>query len=504
MRRRDLLFAGAASIALWHARFPEAQALGKATPFSPQTVRQLARELSQKPYHPPDTTLPPELKDLTYDQYRTIRFLPDHAWWRADRLPFQVELFHRGFFFVNRVEILEVDKGEARRILYSPSMFSFGDVKLPSANTDLGFAGFRLHYPINRPDYCDEFAVFLGATYFRAVGKGQGYGLSARGLAINTGDPKGEEFPVFTSFWIERPPPNANSIVVHGLLDSPSTTGAYRFTIRPGQETTFDVEPVLYPRTEIAEAGIAPLTTMFLFDANDRKNVDDYRSAVHDSDGLAIHNGRDERLWRQLNNPTDLQISSFTDTNPRGFGFIQRQRDFRAYEDLESHYERRPSLWVEPIGDWGEGEVRLIEIPSKEEIHDNMVGLWRPRSPLEAKAEHSFTYRLHWKADDSHDFPLARFSKTRVGEGPDDSRLFVLDLIGDKLKEATPPESVRGQVSANKGKVDHVISQPNIETGGWRLSFQLAPEKEKLVELRAQLMRNDEPLSEVWLYRWTP
>jgi glucans biosynthesis protein len=201
MRRRDLLFAGAASIALWHARFPaEAQALGKATPFSPQTVRQLARELSQKPYHPPDTTLPPELKDLTYDQYRTIRFLPDHAWWRADRLPFQVELFHRGFFFVNRVEILEVDKGEARRILYSPSMFSFGDVKLPSANTDLGFAGFRLHYPINRPDYCDEFAVFLGATYFRAVGKGQGYGLSARGLAINTGDPKGEEFPVFTSF----------------------------------------------------------------------------------------------------------------------------------------------------------------------------------------------------------------------------------------------------------------------------------------------------------------
>jgi glucans biosynthesis protein len=415
-----------------------------------------------------------------------------------------VELFHRGFFFVNRVEILEVDKGEARRILYSPSMFSFGDVKLPSANTDLGFAGFRLHYPINRPDYCDEFAVFLGATYFRAVGKGQGYGLSARGLAINTGDPKGEEFPVFTSFWIERPPPNANSIVVHGLLDSPSTTGAYRFTIRPGQETTFDVEPVLYPRTEIAEAGIAPLTTMFLFDANDRKNVDDYRSAVHDSDGLAIHNGRDERLWRQLNNPTDLQISSFTDTNPRGFGFIQRQRDFRAYEDLESHSERRPSLWVEPIGDWGEGEVRLIEIPSKEEIHDNMVGLWRPRSPLEAKAEHSFTYRLHWKADDSHDFPLARFSKTRVGEGPDDSRLFVLDLIGDKLKEATPPESVRGQVSANKGKIDHVISQPNIETGGWRLSFQLAPEKEKLVELRAQLMRNDEPLSEVWLYRWTP
>ena len=312
--------------------------------------------------------------------------MPDHALWRNDRLPFQVEFFHRGFFFDKRVDIFEVDQGQARRIAYSPSMFSFGDLKSPDANTDLGFAGFRLHYPINRPDYFDEFAVFLGATYFRAVAKGQGYGLSARGLAINTGDPKGEEFPAFTSFWIERPQPNATSIVVHALLESPSTTGAYRFTIRPGQETTFDVEPVLFPRTDIAQAGIAPLTSMFLFDANDRKNVDDYRSAVHDSDGLAIHNGRDERLWRQLNNPSDLQISSFGDTNPRGFGLMQRQKSFGAYEDLESHFERRPSLWVEPIGDWGEGEVRLVEIPTKEEFTTTLLGygsrvwLWQPRA----------------------------------------------------------------------------------------------------------------------------
>jgi periplasmic glucans biosynthesis protein len=271
------------------------------------------------------------------------------------------------------------------------------------------------------------------------------------------------------------------------------------FTIRPGQETTFDVEPVLYPRTEISQAGIAPLTSMFLFDANDRNKIDDYRSAVHDSDGLAVHNGRDEHVWRPLTNPIDLQISSFGDTNPRGFGLIQRQRDFHTYEDLESHYERRPSLWVEPIGDWGEGEVRLVEIPSREEIHDNIVALWLPRVPLVAKGEHSFTYRLRWKSDDARAFPLARFAKTRVGAGPEGNRLFVLDLTG-----ATPPESVRGQVSANKGRIDHVVAQPNSENGGWRLSFQLAPEKESLVELRAQLFRNDEALSEVWLYRWTP
>ncbi len=510
MYRRDLLFVGAAwafGFGSSNAQTPASAAAvpdATSTPFNTQTVRQRARELAQKPYRPPDSTLPSELKDLTYDQYRAIRFLPEQAWWRTDQLPFQVQFFHRGFYYGNRIEIFEVDQGQARRIVYSPAMFSFGSVKPPDANSDLGFAGFRLHYPINRPDYYDEFAVFLGATYFRAIAKGQGYGLSARGLTINTGDPKGEEFPIFTSFWIERPQPKTTSIVVHALLDSPSTTGAYRFTIRPGQETIFDVEPVLYPRSDISQPGIAPLTSMFLFDANDRNRIDDYRSAVHDSDGLAVHNGRDEHLWRQLTNPIDLQISAFGDTNPRGFGLIQRQRDFRAYEDLESHYERRPTLWVEPIGDWGEGEVRLVEIPSKEEIHDNVVALWLPRVPLVAKGEHSFTYRLHWKADDSRDFALARFIKTRVGAAQEGNRLFILDLAGDKLKEATPAESVRGQVSANKGRIDHVVAQPNSETGGWRLSFQLAPEKETLVELRAQLLRNDEALSEVWLYRWTP
>jgi periplasmic glucans biosynthesis protein len=471
------------------------------TPFNNLTVRQLARDLAQKPYRGPASKLPPEIKDLSYDQYRAIRFLPERAWWRADHLPFEIQFFHRGFFYTDRVDLFEVDQGRVREIPYSPSLFSFGDVKPPDPNADIGFAGFRLHYPINRPDYYDEVAVFLGASYFRAVAKGQGYGLSARGLAINTAEAKGEEFPVFKSFWIERPQPQATSVVVHALLDSPSTTGAYRFTIRPGQETIFDVEPVLYPRVDIASVGIAPATSMFFFDANSRKNIDDYRPAVHDSDGLAIHNGRDEQLWRPLANPTDLQISSFADTNPRGFGLIQRQRDFRTYQDLEARYERRPSLWVEPIGDWGEGEIRLVEIPSKEEIHDNIVSFWRPKTALAAKGEHTFTYRLHWGSGPPA--PLAQIVKTRIGAGPNGTRLFVLDLAGDGLKEA-PAESIRGLVSANKGRIDHVVTQPNPETGGWRLSFELAFEKEPLIELRAQLLRGDDPLSEVWLYRWTP
>lgn len=508
MRRRDVVLAGLTLPLLGRLGGDPPSSLAAAATgdaaFDPVMVRQLARDLAQKDYKPPDTTLPPELKDLSYDRYRKIRFLPERALWRADHLPFEVQFFHRGFFFSNRVDLYQVEKGKSRRIAYSSSLFSFEEVTPPDPKVDIGFAGFRIHAPINRPDYDDEVAVFLGASYFRAVAKGEVYGLSARGLSINTGDPQGEEFPAFKSFWIERPQQNTNSIVVHALLDSPSAAAAFRFTIRPGETTVFDVEAALYPRAEITNPGLATLTSMFLFDASNRQGVDDFRPAVHDSDGLAIHNGRDELLWRPLANPKELQVSAFTDTNPRGFGLLQRRRDFHAYEDLEAHYEKRPSVWVEPIGDWGDGEIRLVEIPSREEIHDNIVGFWRTRDPLRAKGEYTFTYRLHWGPVDQRPTPLAKVTNTRAGAGPDaDTRLFVLDIEGDKLKDAIPPDKVRGAVWASKGKIDHVVTQPNPVTGGWRLSFELAPQKEPLVELRAQLMRDDQPLSEVWLYRWT-
>src|SRR5436190_17362210 len=233
-------------------------------------------------------------------------------------------------------------------------MFSFGDQPVPDIKTNLGFAGFRIHGPINRPDYYDEIGVFLGASYFRAVAKGLSYGLSARGLSLNTADPKGEEFPNFRTFWVERPAKGASSIVVHALLDSESAAAAYRFTIRPGETTVFDVEMVIYPRVNLDHVGLAPMTSMFFFGPNDRTEVDDFRPSVHDSDGLAIQNGTNEELWRPLHNPRDLQISTFADLNPHGFGLMQRQKDFFAYQDIESGFEKRPSLWAEPIGDWGE------------------------------------------------------------------------------------------------------------------------------------------------------
>jgi periplasmic glucans biosynthesis protein len=501
-RRRFLQAAATLPLVPSHSGGLIAPARADTAPFDRSIVRQLARDAASKPYKAPDTRLPDQFKNLDYDHYRQIRFLPERALWRGENLPFEVQFFHRGFFYAPRVDIYEVNNGQASKIAYRRDDFSFGSNTPPDLQIDLGFAGFRLHAPINRPDYYDEVCVFLGASYFRAVAKGEIYGLSARGLAINTGEAKGEEFPLFKAFWIEKPASNVNSIVVHALLDSESTTAAYRFTIRPGETTVFDVEMAIYPRIDLDHAGLAPMTSMFFFGPNDRHNVDDFRPAVHDSDGMAIYNGRGEELWRPLANPRDLQISTFSDLNPRGYGLMQRQKNFSGYQDLESSFEKRPSLWAEPIGDWGEGSVQLIEIPTQEEIHDNIAGFWRPKNPLQAKGEHTFTYRLHWGPGGPKVSPLARFSRTGVGAKGEYTRIFVLDLIGDRLK-SIDPNSVRGNVSAEKAEIKNIVTQPNPAIGGWRLSFELSV-KDKPIELRASLMQGNEALSEVWVYRWAP
>ncbi|HEX5325913.1 MAG TPA: glucan biosynthesis protein G [Acetobacteraceae bacterium] len=503
MHRRELLAAGATAFVL-PTLAARAQQHDDAAPFDAGRVRTMARELAAQPYKAPDTSLPDTLKDLDYQAYRAIRFNPAHALWRGAGLNFTVEFFHRGFLFKDRVDIYEVVDGRATPIHYSPDLFSFGKTKPPPANADIGFAGFRIHSPMNRPDYYDEVCAFQGASYFRAVAKGQGYGLSARGLAIKTGSPGGEEFPVFKTFWIERPPKGSSSIVVHALLDSPSGAGAYRFTIRPGQETLFDTEMALYPRNDIAEAGIAPGTSMFFFDANNRAGYDDYRAAVHDSNGLLLRTGHDEQIWRPLTNPRTLQISSFVDTNSRGFGLMQRKRDFVDYQDLEAHYEKRPSLWVEPIGDWGSGAVELVEIPSTREINDNIVAFWRPHDPLKAKREYLMNYRLHWCWSVPGETKVAKIAQTRCGLSWDQkNRLFVIDAVGPALNALAAGTAPTLDSGSDGGKLQNTVVEPNPELKGWRISLQLAPEGKKLVEMHARLMDGDKPLTETWIYRWT-
>ena len=394
----------------------------------------------------------------------------------------------------------EVVDGRSSPVRYSPDMFSFGSAPKPT-NEDLGFAGFRLHAPLNRPDYFDEVGAFLGASYFRAVARGLGYGLSARGLSIKTADPAGEEFPYFKTFWLERPKPGSRlePITVHALLDSQSAAAAFRFVIMPGTDTVFETHVTLIPRVDLDQAGVAPLTSMFLLDGNERNRVQDWRPAVHDSDGLLMLSGRGETLWRQLVNPTRLQVSSFADHAPKGFGLQQRKRVFAGYEDLESRYELRPCTWIEPIGDWGDGAIWLVEIPSDKEVNDNIVAFWRPKAKLQAGISYDYAYKLHWCAAPPLKTPPAPFTNTMVGPGGDAStRQFVLDIA--PLRKGAQPKL---DVTSNKGELRHLSSELNAADGGWRISFELAPGNETVVELHARLMDGTTPLTETWLYRWT-
>jgi periplasmic glucans biosynthesis protein len=513
VRRRDFLKAlSALSVAAWLPAIGclggalEAAVATDARPFSPADVLKQARALAAEKFVQPKADLPKAFQELSYDQYRDIRFKRERAIWSSEGLLFQVELLHRGLLFTHPVAIYIVADGQARRVAYSPDLFTFGPgVSPPSDRSIADFSGFRLRAPINRPGDFDEFAAFQGASYFRAAAKGQGYGLSARGLSLNTGAAEGEEFPFFRAFWIERPAPEANALVVHALLDSDSTTGAYRLTIRPGDPTVMDVEMTLYPRVELKQAGLAPLTSMFFFGPHDRAGIDDFRPAVHDSDGLAIWNGRGEWLWRPLTNPETLQVSAFIDNNPRGFGLLQRHRAFADYQDLEARYERRPSLWVEAIGVWGSGVVQLIEIPSKSEANDNMVAFWRPSQPLAAQSEYRFTYRLHWCWTAPAVPTRAMTADTRVGAGPEKgTRRFLIDFVGGRLGELKPDAPVEPALTASAGDVQHLVAQPNPATNGWRVSFVLAPGNANVSELRCTLKLGDELLSEVWSYRWTP
>jgi glucans biosynthesis protein len=387
-------------------------------------------------------------------------------------------------------------------------MFVFGErVPRPLPDTDIGFSGIRLLHPINRPDKFDEIAVFQGASYFRSLGRDQTYGLSARGLALKTGSQEGEEFPVFRRFWIEKPASDGATIVVHALLDSESVAGAFRFSIRPGVATVMDVEAVLFPLVELARVGLAPGTSMFFFGPNGRHNVDDYRPEVHDSDGVLMVNGRSEILWRPLANPSRLQISAFLDSGPRGFGLIQRNRDFGSYQDVEAAYERRTSLWVEPIGDWGRGAVALIEIPSESEIHDNIVAYWAPREPIAARSEFSFAYRLYWCQEAPLPGNIVRVVATRSGRAtlrePSPIRLFVVDYGAADPSPADEAIDPTATVSASAGNIDKVVVVRHPGTNGWRLTFQLDPEDAELIELRASLEFPDRRPAEIWVYRWT-
>lgn len=484
---------------------------GSAWAFNFEDVAAQAKTLAASPYKRPRSELPKSLQDLNYDQYRDIRFNPDKAYWRDAKLPFELAFFHPGRIFDTPVRINEVAGKAVRPIKFDPQAFNYGANKInPKDLTGLDFAGFRVHYPVNTPKYKDEVLVFLGASYFRAVGKDQRYGLSARGLALDTALNSGEEFPLFTEFWIERPEPGAKELVIYALLNSRRMTGAYRFLLRPGVDTAIDVKSRLFARENITKVGLAPLTSMFFSGENQRSPQEDYRPEVHDSDGLSVQSGTGEWIWRPLSNPKKLLVTSYALSNPGGFGLMQRDREYTSYEDLESRFELRPSGWVEPKGKWGSGRVELVQIPTPDETNDNIVAYWVPDAPPKPGAPFDFEYRMLWQKDKERKPPMAWVTQTRRGQGyprrTDDSITLSVDFEGPslaKLPADAKPEAVIS-VDSN-GKLLETNTIHNDVTGGWRMTMRMSRnDTSKPVELRGFLRNNNLTLSETWSYILSP
>ena len=459
-----------------------------------------------------------EWRDLTYDEYRALSFDTDKSVWSDTDRAFQMDLFHPGLYFPRPIEINVVEGGAARPLAFDLSLFkrfkqfpkALKDKALAEdpAQSKLGYSGLRLRHELKKPGKFEEFMVFQGASYFRMIATGQNYGLSARGLALNTGDASGEEFPEFTRFWVEAPGEDASQVIVHALLDGPSTTGAYSFTITPGAPAQVDVECTLYPRVALEHVGLAPLTSMFLFDQTNRARFDDFREAVHDSEGLLVWNGAGEMLWRPLANPATLQVSSFVDENPRGFGLMQRAREVEDFADLEAHYHNRPSLWITPKGEWGKGSVTLVEIPADKEIYDNIVAYWRPRAPLAAGQGHDFAYQMHWGEEPADVRPVARVLNSRIGKGYDKAKpysIIAVDFTDHEAfgTDAKDLDDITRFIGANRGEVSEGVLQRNPGTGGVRLAFKFEPGEATSAEFRVQLVKDGKSLTEVWLYRWT-
>ncbi len=490
------------------------QQLTAADPFF-QNLNSEALRLAKAPYAPRESRVPAKLlnPEFTYDQYRDIRFDPKHAWWKDEALPFQLQFFHPGFIYAKTVQLSEVVDGAAKPIPFSTALFSYGpQSKLDALPSDMGYTGFRVHYSLNDPAYLDELIVFQGASYFRALGRGMRYGLSARGLAVDTAAPSGEEFPDFVSFYLVRPTKDADAIKLYALLDSPSVAGVYQFEINPGDETVTTVTATLYLRAgaEGKTLGLAPLTSMFWYGENSEHRFSDLRPEVHDSDGLLMERGNGERIWRPLTNPEQIRTSSFSDENPRGFGLSQRDRAYANYEDMEADYHLRPSTWVEPIGNWGAGSVRLVELSTPDETHDNIVAFWVPEKTYTALEPITFSYRLHWLLENPEKMKRSgHVLATRLGHSKThepELRRFWVDFHLPTDLDIPKGVPIEASVTVGDGaKLTHQTTQYNHHNGTWRVAFSIRPDEgKKPVELRCFLRAGDDVLSETWSYLWTP
>lgn len=486
--------------------------LGPPRLFSYASLKGLARSMAGTAYREPSTQLPPAIAHLSWDQWESISFRPDHSLWADQPLRFQARFFHLGFTIKKPVRMYAVDNGMAQELAFDPALFDYSrsGVDPRRLPPQLGFAGFRLLF---HTDWQRDIAAFQGASYFRAVDGDMQYGMSERGLAIDTGMPQPEEFPDFVAYYLERPAPDSSSVTVYGLLDSPSTTGAYRFIISVADTQVMDIDAAIYPRRTIERLGIAPGTSMFYYDRSQHGLSQDWRPAIHDSDGLQLYTGAGEWLWRPLVNPNVVRVNSYFDDSPRGFGLMQRDRSFADYQDDGVFYNLRPSVWVEPKGSWGRGSVMLVEIPATDETFDNIVAFWNPANKPQPGQELLYAYRLYWCRYNPTPCALAQVYATRDGIGgvvgqkrAYFSWRFVVDFVGGDFSMLEPNAPVQAMITATRGQIELVSARPLQEIRGWRAMFDLRPTDPSTepINLRLFLSLQGQPLSETWIYQYTP
>jgi len=487
---------------------PATLELGEPQPFDFEQLRVRARAASHAGYLEPAPAAD-IVHSLNYDASQKIRFRPEYTLWRNGPGRFPIRFFHLSEYVDRPVRIHMVTGETSREILYRPSYFEYGDAALAGKLTaNLGFAGFRV---MSGRKLESDWLAFQGASYFRTSGSQNQYGASARGIAVNTGLSTREEFPCFTEFWLKAAAESPSTVIIYALLDGPSVTGAYAFEARIDHGVIMEVDANIYPRVDIGRLGVAPLTSMYWYRGNELRRPLDWRPAIHDSDGLSLWTGQGERLWRPLNDPPTLQTNSFLDSHPKGFGLAQRDHDFDHYLDDGAFYDRRPSIWVEPRDDWGEGAVQLVEIPTDDEIHDNIVAYWQARAPVRKGATLRYRYRLLWQADDPPPSGVARVVATRLGLGgnpgqprPKDQWKFVIDFEGGELRQMKPRSDVEPVVTASRGNVVHPHCIKVVGKTIWRAVFDVAMEGRDPLNLRCFLRLNNRALSETWSYQFFP
>jgi len=485
---------------------------GPARSFGYDDVVGQAKALAKQPFDAESAKIPAELSALTYDSYREIRFRRDKAFWREGGSDFRLLPFHLGFLHNKPVQVHVISHGNAIPIPFATSLFEYGKVPVPKGlSPALGFAGFAVTTALNDPKVQDEVISFLGASYFRLIGRGHRYGLSARSLALDVGGEQPEEFPFMRALWLEEPGRDTTELVIYALLDSPSVAGAFRYVVHPGQETYVDVTATIIPRREIERIGIAPLTSMFQAGEGDLGQRTDFRPEIHDSDGLMMQSGSGEWIWRPIRNPKALRISSFGDKNPRGFGLMQRDRDFGSYQDLEARYDARPGYWVQPKGDWGEGRIDLIEIPTDNEAFDNIVACWTPNTPLPTGQATEFSYRISALSTTTRLHPYAQVQQTFNGSDIEDgvvdgngTKRFIVDFAGGDLAYyQSEPERLELVATTTGGTVTSKILQFHAPVKGVRAIVDTTLPNGQSAELRMFIRARNRTLSETWTATWS-